>query len=101
MVDLLPDNAALQETLEPCTGAELGIVSDNALGLLLLLLLGLAFVEKSYCLAETLDEIELEQDTFLTGRNSLTAFDSKTIRLLITSRPEQYLQIGPRNSLSA
>ena len=43
--------SALQETLEPCTGAELGIVSDNALGLLLLLLLllllGIAFVEKS------------------------------------------------------
>jgi ankyrin repeat protein len=63
------------------------------------LLIGLSSMEKAYCVIDALDEMELlPNDGFLDRLNKLATFRPDAVKLLITSRPKQYLQSSLRDA---
>jgi ankyrin repeat protein len=97
LAQLLPHSLRLQASLQPMLACELNDLSDERLWEHLLI--GLSSVEKAYCVVDALDEMELvENDAFLVRLNSLATFRSNCVKLLITSRPKQYLQSAIRDT---
>ncbi|KUJ24171.1 ankyrin [Mollisia scopiformis] len=91
LAQLLPRCPRLQGTLQPLLGSELDHLSDERLWEFLLL--GLASIEKTYCVVDAMDEMELgSNDTFLQRLNGLATFRPESVKLFMTSRPKQYLQ---------
>ncbi|KAE9375050.1 ankyrin [Stipitochalara longipes BDJ] len=97
LAQLLPFSVRLQATLQPLLSNPLDDFSDEILWEYLLT--GLSSVEKAYCVIDALDEMELlPKDTFLDRLNNLATFRPKGIKLLMTSRPKQYLQSSLRDA---
>jgi WD40 repeat protein len=97
LAKLLPHSIRLQASLQPLLSGELDDVSDDQLWEHLLT--GLSSVEKAYCVVDALDEMELVAgDSFLRHLNRLGTFRPAAIRLLITSRPKQYIQSSLRDA---
>ncbi|KAH8786240.1 hypothetical protein BGZ57DRAFT_940353 [Hyaloscypha finlandica] len=90
-------NVRLQATLQPLIGNPLDDFSDEILWEYLLT--GLSSVGKAYCIIDALDEMELlPKDSFLARLNNLATFRPKAVKLLMTSRPKQYLQSSLRDT---
>jgi hypothetical protein len=94
---LLPYSPRLQATLHPLIGGESEDLSDERLWDILLI--GLSSVEKAYSIVDAMDEMELAPtDSFLTRLNSLSSFRPKSVKILMTSRPKQYLRSSLRDA---
>jgi ankyrin repeat protein len=94
---LLPHSIQLQTLLQPLLGCELEDVSDEQLWQNLLA--GLSSVEKAVCIVDALDEMELSAgDKFLQRLNDLATFRPNSIKVMMTSRPKQYLQSSLRDA---
>ncbi|KAI9727353.1 MAG: hypothetical protein M1828_006973 [Chrysothrix sp. TS-e1954] len=61
------------------------------------LLVALKQLPKVYCVADALDEMTMDEN-FLHRLNDLNSFRPQTVKILITSRPKQYLQSLLRDS---
>ncbi|PMD29241.1 ankyrin [Hyaloscypha variabilis F] len=97
LAQLLPFSVRLQATLQPLLSNPLDDFSDEILWEYLLI--GLSSVEKAYCVIDALDEMELlPKDGFLDRLNNLATFRPKAVKLLMTSRPKQYLQSSLRDT---
>jgi ankyrin repeat protein len=97
LAQLLPYSSRLQATLQPLIGSPLDDFSDERLWEHLLT--GLSSIEKAYCVVDALDEMELlPKDGFLNRLNSLATFRPNSVKLLMTSRPKQYLQSSLRDA---
>jgi ankyrin repeat protein len=96
LAQLLPYSIRLQATLQPLVGTDLEDFSDEILWEHLLT--GLSSIKKAYCVVDALDEMELlPSDRFLDRLNRLATF-GPDVKLLMTSRPKQYLQSGLRDT---
>lgn len=97
LAQLLPYSSRLQATLQPLIGSPLDDFSDERLWEHLLT--GFSSIEKAYCVVDALDEMELlPKDDFLNRLNSLATFRPNAVKLLMTSRPKQYLQSTLRDA---
>ncbi|RDL31844.1 Glucanase [Venustampulla echinocandica] len=92
---LLPYSPRLQAILQPLSSNKLENVSDEQLWEYLLA--GLSSVQKAYCVVDALDEMELD-NIFLQRLNSLAGFRPGSVKLLMTSRPKEYLQSSLRDT---
>lgn len=91
LAQLLPYSVRLQAALLPLVGNPLEDFSRERLWEFLLM--GLSSVMKAYCVVDALDEMELlPRDGFLEQLNSLATFRPSAVKVLMTSRPKQYLQ---------
>lgn len=97
LAQLLPHSVRLQATLQPLLSGDLEDVSDEQLWEQLLT--GLTSLDKAYCVVDAMDEMELtENDDFLQRLNGLATYRPGSIKLLMTSRPKQYLQSSLRDA---
>ncbi|TVY33699.1 Ankyrin [Lachnellula occidentalis] len=97
LAQLLPHSTRLQAILQTLLGTTLEDLSDEILWQYLLT--GLASIEKAYCVIDALDELELlPNDGFLERLNNLATFRPDAVKVLMTSRPKQYLQACLRGS---
>ncbi len=97
LAQLLPFSVRLQARLHPLICTPLDDLSDESLWEHLLS--GLSSIEKTYCVIDALDEMELLPNTcFLDRLNNLANFRPSAVKLLITSRPKQYLQSSLRDA---
>ncbi|KAF4634858.1 hypothetical protein G7Y89_g3236 [Cudoniella acicularis] len=97
LAQLLPHSTRLQAALQPLLGIELENFSDEILWEHLLTCL--SSVEKAYCVVDALDEMELlPSDRILDRFNNLATFRPNSVKLLMTSRPKQYLQSSLRDA---
>jgi hypothetical protein len=95
LAQLLPHSLRLQATLQPMVKGELEGISDDELWDYLLI--GLSSVKKAYCVVDAMDEMEqLPNDKFLHKLNALSTFRPGIVKVLMTSRPKQYLQSALR-----
>jgi len=95
LAQLLPYSSRLQAILQPLSSNELENVSDEQLWGHLLA--GLSSVQKAYCVVDALDEMQLD-NKFLQRLNSLAGFRPGSVKLLMTSRPKEYLQSSLRDT---
>ncbi|KFY94947.1 hypothetical protein V500_02997, partial [Pseudogymnoascus sp. VKM F-4518 (FW-2643)] len=95
LAQLLPYSSRLQALLQPLSSNELENVSDEQLWGHLLA--GLSSVQNAYCVVDALDEMQLDSK-FLQRLNSLTGFRPGSVKLLMTSRPKEYLQSSLRDT---
>ncbi|KAM0499382.1 hypothetical protein ACHAP8_005530 [Fusarium lateritium] len=97
LAQLLPHSPKLQFALQsrrPTTSLE--DTSDNEL--IQLFIEGISCVPRLYCVADALDEMSTDNTLFLEKLNSLATHRPETLKLLMTSRPEQHLQKSLRDS---
>ena len=94
---LLPHSFAVQRSLnlllkedvvENCSDDQLWHILQD----------GLSSVPMVYCVADALDEMNSSSEVFLSRLNNLAAFRPQSVKLLLTSRPKQYLQSALRNA---
>jgi ankyrin repeat protein len=95
LAQLLPYSSRLQAILQPLSSNMLENVSDEQLWEHLLA--GLSSIQKAYCVVDALDEMELDSK-FLQRLNSLAGFKPGSVKLLMTSRPKEYLQSSLRDT---
>ena len=92
---LLEFSEILQVSLWECVQTnELESVSTTQLWEYLLA--GLRWIDKAYCVIDALDEMTIDED-FLLRVDALGSFRPDRIKILITSRPKQYLQRSLKN----
>ncbi|VUC23770.1 unnamed protein product [Clonostachys rosea] len=96
LAQLLPHSPKLQYALQTRLESELSETSDN--DLIQLFLDGVSCVPKLYCVGDALDEMTMENKSFLDRLNSLATHRPRSLKLLMTSRPKQYLQSALRDS---
>lgn len=97
LAQLLPHSLQLQATLQPLMKGELDGISDDELWEYLLA--GLSSIERAYCVVDAMDEMEqVPNDRFLQRLNALATFRPACVKLLLTSRPKQYLQSALRDA---
>lgn len=96
LAQLLPFSPRLQYALQSRLKTTLAETSDH--DLIQLFLDGLSSVSKVYCVADALDEMAVDNRPFLDELNGLATFGPRSLKLLITSRPKQYLQSALRDS---
>ncbi|CAG7566385.1 unnamed protein product [Fusarium equiseti] len=96
LAQLLPYSPKLQFALQPRLGTSLEETSDN--NLIDLFLDGVSCVPKLYCVGDALDEMSSDNKHFLEKLNSLATHRPRSLKLLMTSRPKQYLQSTLRDS---
>jgi hypothetical protein len=91
LAQLLPANEVLQVSLWELMEDDkvLDVISTDQLWKILLL--ALRSVEKAYCVVDALDEMDLDED-FLARMNAMGSFRPAHVKVLMTSRPKQYLQ---------
>lgn len=92
LTQLLPHSPRLQGLLEPLIDDDLDGVSNERLWQLFLS--GVSSIKRLYCVADALDEVDLASDRFLARLNDLATYRPANVKILITSRPKQYLQSG-------
>ncbi|KAK6953252.1 hypothetical protein Daesc_005553 [Daldinia eschscholtzii] len=99
LAQLLPYSPKLQVSLRQRLQTSLEETSDNEL--FQSFLDGVSSVPKCFCIADALDEMD-EKDTgnrpLLDKLNSLATYRPQSLKLLITSRPKQYLQSALRDA---
>ena len=96
LAQLLPHSPRLQFALQSRLDSSLAETSDN--DLIQLFLDGVSSVSKLYCVADALDEMTSDNKPFLDKLNGLATYRPRSLKLLITSRPKQYLQSALRDS---
>ncbi|OIW33037.1 ankyrin [Coniochaeta ligniaria NRRL 30616] len=96
LAQLLPFSPKLQFALQPRLESNLADISDA--DLTQLFLDGVSSVPKLYCIADALDEMSADNRPFLDKLNDLATLRPRSLKLLITSRPKQYLQSALRDS---
>ncbi|KAI8712906.1 NACHT domain-containing protein [Fusarium sp. LHS14.1] len=96
LAQLLPHSPKLQFALQSRLDTKLEETSDN--DLIDIFLNGASHVPKLYCVGDALDEMTTENRPFLDKLNSLATHRPRSLKLLITSRPKQYLQSALRDS---
>lgn len=96
LAQLLPHSTRLQFALKPRIDSRLEEVSETEL--VDIFLDGLSGVPRVYCVADALDEMTSENKPFLDKLNSLATYRPRAVKLLMTSRPKQYLQSALRDS---
>ncbi|KAF4954253.1 hypothetical protein FSARC_12190 [Fusarium sarcochroum] len=96
LAQLLPYSPKLQFALQPRLKTSLEETSDN--DLIQLFLDGVSCVPKLYCVGDALDEMSTDNKPFLEKLNSLATHRPRSLKLLMTSRPKQYLQSTLRDS---
>ncbi|KAK4444770.1 ankyrin repeat-containing domain protein [Podospora aff. communis PSN243] len=98
LAQLLPHSPKLQFALQPRSETNLAEISDG--DLFQHFLDGLSCVEKVYCIADALDEMESDsrQAAFLERLNHLATHQPAALKLLMTSRPKRHLQSALRDS---
>lgn len=97
LAQLLPHSPKLQYALEPLLKTNLEELSEHEL--IQLFLDGVSSVPKLYCIADALDEMTTDSKPFLDKLNGVATFRPRSLKVLITSRPKQYLQSALRDSL--
>ncbi|KAH7129728.1 ankyrin repeat-containing domain protein [Dactylonectria estremocensis] len=96
LAQLLPHSTNLQLALQPRLKTNIDEISDT--DLVDLFLNGISSVPKVYCVADALDEMTAHNKPFLDRINSLATYRPRSLKLLMTSRPKQYLQSALRDS---
>ncbi|CAK4031069.1 hypothetical protein FOQG_06417 [Lecanosticta acicola] len=96
LAQLLPHSPELQFALKPRLDTKLEDVSEAEL--VDTFLEGLSGISRIYCVADALDEMISEHRSFLDRLNSLATYRPRSVKLLMTSRPKQYLQSALRDS---
>ncbi|KAM5386497.1 hypothetical protein ACJZ2D_000460 [Fusarium nematophilum] len=96
LAQLLPYSPKLQFALESRLGTSLAETSDN--DLFQIFLDGVSCVPKVYCVGDALDEMTTDNRPFLDRLNGLATHRPDSLKLLMTSRPKQYLQSALRDS---
>ena len=98
LAQLLPHSRVVQESLGLCLKED---VEENCSDdqLWSILLDGLASVETAVCVVDALDEMDSCNEKFLSRLNSLAGFRPQHVKLLLTSRPHQYLQSALKNAV--
>ncbi|KAH6999422.1 ankyrin repeat-containing domain protein [Ilyonectria destructans] len=96
LAQLLPYSVELQFALQPLLETTLAETSDN--DLVQLFLDGVLCVPKVYCVGDALDEMTTDNRSFLDKLNGLATYRPRSLKLLMTSRPKQYLQSALRDS---
>ncbi|KAJ4258844.1 hypothetical protein NW762_007931 [Fusarium torreyae] len=96
LAQLLPYSPKLQFALQPRLKTSLEETSDN--DLIQIFLDGVSCVPKLYCVGDALDEMSTDNKPFLEKLNSLATHRPRSLKLLMTSRPKQYLQSTLRDS---
>jgi ankyrin repeat protein len=96
LAQLLPYSPKLQFALESRLTSCLDEIADDEL--IQLFLEGVSCVPRLYCVGDALDEMTTENRSFLDNLNRLATFRPHSLKLLITSRPKQYLQSALRDS---
>lgn len=96
LAQLLPHSPKLQFALHSRLDTSLEETSDT--DLMQLFLDGVSCVTKMYCVGDALDEMTGDNRAFLDKLNGLATHRPRSLKLLITSRPKQYLQSALRDS---
>ncbi|KAM0422116.1 hypothetical protein ACHAPD_000559 [Fusarium lateritium] len=97
LAQLLPHSPKLQFALQSRRlTTNLEDTSDNEL--IQLFIEGISCVPRLYCVVDALDEMLADNTLFLQKLNSLATHRPETLKLLMTSRPEQHLQKSLRDS---
>ncbi|OGM45308.1 putative ankyrin repeat domain protein [Aspergillus bombycis] len=96
LYQLLGQSALLQARLKMLLALHPTVDSVPFHELWNLLLFGIDAVPKVYVLLDALDELAVENDGFLQSLQKLGQQSPKSIKLIITSRPEAYLQTALR-----
>ncbi|KAI9805730.1 MAG: hypothetical protein M1833_005223 [Piccolia ochrophora] len=91
MSQLLPSSEMLQVSLWELLEEKADLESISTDELWRFLLASLRVVDKAYCVVDALDEMSFDDD-FLAQLNSLGSFRPAHVKVMITSRPKQYLQ---------
>ncbi|KAF2760464.1 ankyrin [Pseudovirgaria hyperparasitica] len=93
---LLPSSAILQVSLWEHVESKVALETVSSEELWRHLQTALKSLPRAYCIVDALDEMELDHK-FLERLNRLGTLKPKTIKLLMTSRPKQYLQQALRD----
>lgn len=96
LAQLLPHSAKLQYLLEPLVQTRITDISDA--DLIDFLHQGLTSIPRVYCVADALDEMATDSDNYLKSFNRLATLRPQSVKILMTSRPKQYLQSALRDS---
>ncbi|KAF7933838.1 uncharacterized protein EAE98_003547 [Botrytis deweyae] len=91
MCQLLPFSEALQLNLFEHVKNGQSLESITTAHLWKHLLTGLRMLKRVYCIADALDEMNMDEE-FLSQLNALGSFRPAQVKVLLTSRPKQYLQ---------
>ncbi|KAF5876996.1 putative ankyrin repeat protein [Botrytis fragariae] len=91
MCQLLPFSEALQLNLFEHVKNKESLESITTAHLWKHLLTGLRMLKRVYCIADALDEMNMDEE-FLSQLNALGSFRPGQVKVLLTSRPKQYLQ---------
>lgn len=96
LAQLVPYSPKLQFALQARLETKLAETPDAEL--IQLFMDGVAGISKVYCVGDALDEMSTDQRPFLDRLNALANHNPRSLKLLITSRPKQYLQTALRDS---
>lgn len=96
MCQLLPFSEALQLNLFEHVKNGQSLESITTAHLWKHLLNGLRMLKRVYCIADALDEMNMDEE-FLSQLNALGSFRPAQVKVLLTSRPKQYLQRAFKN----
>jgi hypothetical protein len=91
MSQLLPFSEMLQLSLWELLEEKRDLESVSTNQLWKHLLAGLRVVDRAYCVVDALDEMNVDED-FLSQLNALGSFRPAHVKVMMTSRPKQYLQ---------
>ncbi|KAM0310192.1 hypothetical protein ACHAO8_008360 [Botrytis cinerea] len=91
MCQLLPFSEVLQLNLFEHVENKQSLESISTDHLWKHLLAGLKTLKRVYCIADALDEMDMDEE-FLAQLNTLGSFRPAQVKVLLTSRPKQYLQ---------
>ncbi|CAI6094184.1 unnamed protein product [Clonostachys chloroleuca] len=96
LAQLLPYSPRLQVALQARVDTSLEDTSDS--NLMELFTDGISCVPRLYCVVDALDEMTADNRAFLDNLNRLATYRPRSLKLLMTSRPKQYLQSALRDS---
>ncbi|CAH0047278.1 unnamed protein product [Clonostachys solani] len=96
LAQLLPYSPRLQVALWARVDTSLEDISDS--NLMELFTDGISCVPRLYCVVDALDEMTADNRAFLENLNRLATYRPRSLKLLMTSRPKQYLQSALRDS---
>ena len=88
---LLPFSEMLQVSLWELLEEDKDLESISTNQLWKQLLAGLRVVDRAYCVVDALDEMDVDEE-FLSRLNALGLFRPAHVKVMMTSRPKQYLQ---------
>ena len=91
LAQLLPISEILQVSLWEIVEEKTDVESVSTNQLWKVLLTGLRAVDRAYCVVDALDEMDIDEE-FLSQLNALGSINPAKVKVLMTSRPKQYLQ---------